>query len=50
MMSRLEYWVGEGASELGRPQLAGQGVSSSLAVPMCILSLLPMVERLGWLR
>jgi len=50
MMSRMEYWVGEGASELGRPQLSGQEVSSSLAVPMCILSLLPMVEKLGWVR
>ena len=50
MMSRVVYWAGEGAAELGRPQLDGEQVASSLAVPMCILSLIPMVERVGWVR
>jgi len=50
MMSKILWWAGAGAAELGRPELEGAGNVSSLAVPMCILSLLPMVEEVGWTR
>ena len=41
MMERILDWTGPGASKLGRPQLAGEVGGSSLAVPMCVLSLPP---------
>ena len=50
MMSKIVWWVGAGSAELGRPELEGATNVSSLAVPMCILSLLPMVEEVGWTR
>ena len=50
MMERILHWTGAGAGELGRPQLAGADGGSSLAVPMCLLSLLSMMRDLGWDR
>ena len=51
MMEKILDWTGPGAADLGRPQLAGEcGGSSSLAVPMCLLSLLSMMKDLGWDR
>ena len=48
MMERILSWSGDGAGELGRPQLSGDEGGSSLAVPMCLLSLLSMMRDLGW--
>lgn len=48
MMTRVVHWAGEGHLELGRPDLPGTVPASSLAVPMCLLSLLPLVSPLGW--
>ena len=50
MMERILDWTGPGASKLGRPQLAGEVGGSSLAVPMCVLSLLTMMREVGWDR
>ena len=50
MMERILVWTGAGAAELGRPQLSGDAGGSSLAVPMCLLSLLSMMRDLGWDR
>lgn len=50
MMERILNWTGAGAAELGRPQLSGDAGGSSLAVPMCLLSLLSMMRDLGWDR
>ena len=50
MMERILDWTGPGASKLGRPQLSGEDGGSSLAVPMCLVSLLTMMKDLGWER
>ena len=50
MMERILTWTGPGAAELGRPQLSGDVGGSSLAVPMCLLSLLSIMRELGWDR
>ena len=50
MMERILSWSGPGAADLGRPQLSGDAGGSSLAVPMCLLSLLAMMRDLGWDR
>ena len=50
MMERILDWTGPGASKLGRPQLSGEVGGSSLAVPMCLVSLLTMMKDLGWER
>ena len=46
MMDRVVAWALEGLGDLGRPTLSGSTPSSSLAVPMCVLCLLPLVEPL----
>jgi len=50
MMEKILHWTGEGSSELGRPELSGAEPVSSLAVPMCVLSLVTMMKDLGWSR
>ena len=50
MMERILHWTGAGSHELGRPELSGMTPVSSLAVPMCKLSLLEMMGDLGWER
>ena len=47
MMDRVLHWAGPGQAEL-RPRLAGAGRVSSLATPMCLLSLLRLMEGRGW--
>ena len=46
MMDRVVAWAQEGLGDQGRPTLPGSTPSSSLAVPMCVLCLLPLVEPL----
>ena len=48
MMERILHWTGSGSSELGRPELSGAGNVSSLATPMCILSLVTIMDSVGW--
>ena len=46
MFRKILYWVRVDNSSLGRPQLPGNQPMATLAVPMCILSLVHEMEDL----
>ena len=45
MMEQLLHWVREDPSGLGRPQLAGDAPTNSMAVPMMLLCLVQQLSQ-----